>query len=354
MDSSYLNILTFLLTTLLYYWFKKDPTYATVSNQQAYEDFTKSNYMYLVIYLLLVMLVQFIVNASILSKNCGGNISENMGASGMFTFIPWTLIFGVMIVILVLYPGFKSAFSDVIGYYWISSSANELLVNLLINQDVEGSMANPGPSTDIDTSNASSSNTSSNASSNASSNKVPRSSEIELTDTNKGKNKGNDKGNDTVNQTVITSITPQGGLDNLYGGRQKGGQLAQEQIRKAADLILKICGNTSILINQMTTRNFAQYWSLLEPLKKPQYQGSRGDDIRDQLFNLVVKKDNIGEIMWYIYTGLLLTSVVQLKITTRGCSMNPKTMEENYKKFRAKEDALQKQNAATANTTYTL
>ena len=45
--------------------------------------------------------------------------------------------------------------------------------------------------------------------------------------------------------------------------------------------------------------------------------------------------------MWYIYTGLLLTSLLQLKITTRGCVSNPKTMEENYQKFK---DAEQKSN----------
>ena len=45
--------------------------------------------------------------------------------------------------------------------------------------------------------------------------------------------------------------------------------------------------------------------------------------------------------MWYIYTGLLLTSLLQLKITTRGCVSNPKTMEENYQKF---NDAEQKSN----------
>jgi hypothetical protein len=69
---------------------------------------------------------------------------------------------------------------------------------------------------------------------------------------------------------------------------------------------------------------------------------------------LVVKKDNIGEMLWYIYTGLLLTSIVQLKITTRGCTMNPKTMEENYAKFKKQEATVNQQNATTKNTVYTL
>jgi hypothetical protein len=297
MDSSYLNIFTFLLTTLFYYMLLKPSLdYTIISNNDLYKGYITKNYLYLAVYLLLVMVVQFIVNASILSKKCGGNIGENMGAAGLFTFIPWTLIFGVMIVILILYPGFKSAFSDVIGYYWVANRANEILVQLLINEDVEAALPNA---------------------------------------------------------PAAVSQPPRGG-DNILVGGQKGGNPTKEQIQKAADLILKICGNTSILINQITPRNFTQYWSLLDPLKKPAYAGAGGDAIKIELFDLVVKKDNIGEMLWYIYTGLLLTSIVQLKITTRGCAMNTKTMEENYAKFKKQEDAVNKQNAATKNTVYTL
>ena len=64
------------------------------------------------IYLLLVIIIQFIVNATIITSSCGGNITDNLGAAGVFTFIPWTLIFGAIILALNVYPGFKTAFSD--------------------------------------------------------------------------------------------------------------------------------------------------------------------------------------------------------------------------------------------------
>ena len=299
MDNSYLNIITFLLTTLFYYMILKPPLdYKIVSNGDLYKEYTTRNYICLAIYLLLVMVVQFIVNASIITQNCGGSISENMGAAGMLTFIPYTLIFGVMVVILVVYPGFKSAFSDVIGYYWISNQANDLLVELLVQQDVEDSLA-------------------------------------------KDASQGVMVGGKTTSQ--------KGGTD-------------KQAIRAVADLILKICGNTSVLINQMTPRNFVQYWSLLNPLKKPEFQmntngtekSDRATEIKTALFTLVDKKDSIGETLWYVYTGLLLTSIVQLKITTRGCNINPKTMEENYAKFQKQQEAIQAQNATTTGTTYTV
>jgi hypothetical protein len=278
--------------------------YKTVSNGELYKNYTTSNYVSLAVYLLLVMVVQFIVNSSIIAQKCGGSISENMGAAGIFTFIPWTLIFGVTIIILVIYPGFKSAFSDVIGYYWISNQANDLLVELLMQQNVEDSLA---------------------------------------------------KGT-----TPAAAATPAAAPEaNTVGGKntsQKGGD-DKQAIREVADLILKLCGNTSILINQMTPRNFEPYWSLLTPLKKPKYQNDSAAEtqtLKKQLFDLTVTRDNIGETLWYVYTGLLLTSIVQLKITTRGCASNPKTMEENYAKFQQQEAAIKAQNATTTGTTYTI
>jgi hypothetical protein len=306
MDNSYLNIITFLLTTLFYYMILKPPLdYKTVSNMESYKDYTSKNYVSLAVYLLLVMVIQFIVNASIIAQKCGGSISENMGAAGIFTFIPWTLIFGVTIIILILYPGFKSAFSDVIGYFWISNQANELLVELLMQQDVEDSLA---------------------------------------------------KGVSPSTPTPTPTPTPQAALVGGKKPSQNGGD-DKQAVREVADLILKLCGNTSILINQITPRNFEPYWSLLTPLKKPKYQNDNAAEtqtIKKQLFDLTVTRDNVGETLWYVYTGLLLTSIVQLKITTRGCAMNPKTMEENYAKFQKQQEEIKAQNATTTDTTYTI
>ena len=320
MDNSYLNIFTFLLTTLFYYMILKPKLdYKTVSNGELYKSYTTQNYVSLAVYLLLVMVVQFIVNASIITQNCGGSISENMGAAGMFTFIPWTFIFGVTIVILVIYPGFKSAFSDVIGYYWISNQANDLLVELLVQQNVEDSLAKgttPAATSAI-TDSPDMSPT------------APRMSPSQV----------------AALGSAPSKDTPQKGGDD------------KQAIREVADLILKLCGNTSILINQMTPRNFDPYWSLLTPLKKPKYQNDTAAEtqtLKKQLFDLTVTRDNIGETLWYVYTGLLLTSIVQLKITTRGCASNPKTMEENYAKFQKQEEAIQAQNATTTGTTYTV
>lgn len=280
MANSYLNIVTFLLTTLFYYMALKPALpYNLYNNQQEYKNYISNNYMYLAIYVLLVIMIQFIVNSSIIASDCGGNITENMGAAGVLTFLPWILIFGVIVIILTVYPGFKSAFSDVVGYYYVSSSANKLLTELLINKDIEKKL------------------------------------------------------------TEDTNMTPEKKL----------------ALETAADAIIKICGNTSILINQIVPNNFNEYWGILTPLMKDKYKidSPEAEKMKNDLFEVVVTRDNVGEAMWYIYTGLLLTSIVQLKITTRGCTSNPKTMEANYQKFLEKEQKA-KEEKEKASTTYTI
>jgi hypothetical protein len=192
--------------------------------------------MYVIFYVSLVIIIQIIVNASLISSKCGGQITENMRTAGIITFLPWVLIFGVLVLVLALFPGFKSAFSDVIGYYYVSKPATKLLNELFIDTNEE-------PPDD---------------------------------------------------------------------------QLA------IADTIVKICGNASIIINQIVPGNFDQYWSILTPLMKDKYkyEGPETDKMKNDLFDLSVTRDNIGESIWYIYTGLLLTLVVQFKINNYNCQDN--------------------------------
>ena len=143
MAGTYLNIISFVITTIFYYVsLKPQVDSSTYSNKtsQAYIDYKGNQYLYLGVYFLLVMVVQFVVNTSIITSNCGGNISDNIGFAGFITFIPWTLIFGVIMLVLIVYPGFKSAFSDVIGYFYVSSSANKIITELLVNKDLENSL----------------------------------------------------------------------------------------------------------------------------------------------------------------------------------------------------------------------
>lgn len=282
MSASYVNIVMFIITTIVYYLkIKPQLTLEIVNNQEEYKKYTSSGYVSLAIFVLLVVVSQFLLNVSSITSKCGGSISENIGPAGLLTFFPWLFIFGVLIMILTLYPGFKSAFSDVIGYFYVSSSANKIITELLIDKDIQ----------------------------------------------------------DKLNS------------DNTVTPAQKNA------MQDAAQAIIKICGNSAILINQIVPVNFDKYWDILKPLMKEKYQNTSSPeslDIKSKLFELVVTRDNVGEAMWFLYTGLLVTSLVQLNISNRGCVSSPATMEKNYQNFLNEQQQAQQQREQSTSQVYTI
>ena len=261
MSSSVVNIGFFVITTIVYYLKIKPTLSLDINNDPAlFKQYTSDGSTSLAIFLLLVIMSQFLLNVASITTTCGGNISDNIGPAGLLTFFPWFLIFGALIMVLTVYPGFKSAFSDVIGYFYVSGSATAILAELLVDKDVQ----------------------------------------------------------DKLN--ADSTSTPE----------------QKSAMQDAAEAIIKICGNSSILINQIVPLNFEKYWEILKPLMKAPFQNSESavtQSMKKKLFELVVTRDNIGEAMWFIYTGFLITSLVQLNISTRGCVSSPAAMEKNYQDF---------------------
>jgi hypothetical protein len=270
-------MLVFLIITLVYYLKKPSISLDDVSDPTKMETYASSAYKFLGLYFLMVVAFQWAMNVGVIASACGGSVSENIGAAGLYTVIPWTLIFGIVIITIVVFPGFKSAFADVFGYYYVSSSANTLLTELLVDKDVDQSI---------------------------------------------------DKG-DAANK--------------------KG-------LQDAADMIVKICGNMSILINQIVPTNFDSYWDILDPLMKPKYQHNSvaALPLKKELFDLVVTRDSVGETMWYVYTGVLLSLIVQMKLATRTCSISPATMEKNYQTYLDEEEKKNAEIQRATATTYTI
>ena len=250
---------------------KPQLTLNDLSTDDAKSIFYMKNMKSLAFYLGVVVVSQFLLNIGYLMGKCGNSLDKNISVAAIFTFIPWILIFGVMLAVLIIFPGFKSAFSDVIGYYVVSGGANDIFGQILLGTDL----------------------------------------------------------NEMIEQT--TDITK------------------KSELTKAAEAIIKICGNKSILINQINPDNFLQIWDTLKPLMTPgSYQNT---EIQQKLLNLVVLKDNIGEALWYIYTAILISSIVYYNLATRGCVKNIDQIKADHDKYiQAQEDADKQEK--TNSTTY--
>jgi hypothetical protein len=279
MDSSFISLFIFIIITILYYYFLKPKMNITIFDDttgKEYSTYSSKTYISLLVYFLIILLSQIGINTSIIINKCGGSITENFGAAFLMTLIPWVFIFGGIIAILIMFPGFKSAFSNVVGYYVVAGSANNILSELLNNNE--------------------------------------------------------------INKTIDENIA---------------GELNQNQnLKAAADAIIKMIGNMSILINQIVPGNFSEYWSMLTPLMKPQYQVNPGQ-IKQDLLNVVVLRDNIGEALWYTYTAILLISITQYNIATRGCSKNIATMQEMKNQYLDAQTQVKEQNDKAKSVTYT-
>jgi len=290
MDTSYISVFIFLITTILFYLvLKPKMKVETLNDAVLMGKYSSSKYMGLGIYLLLVIVTQFAINAYYVINTCGGSSTTNIGYAFIVTFIPWIFIFGILMAVLIIFPGIKSAFSNVVGYFIVASSANGVLTELLVNTDVNRSIKDD------------------------------------------------------------PSLSPE----------------QKSSYQTAADAIIKLCGNMSILINQIVPENFNKIWtSILTPLMKDQYQPTMSNGVstenpsalglKQKLLDVVVLRDNIGEGMWFLYTAILLTSIVQYKITSRGCVQNLQDIQQNQQDYLKQQEVKTAANAKAKDMVYTL
>lgn len=276
-------LISFLLITAVYFsWLKPMNKYKSHLVAGTLDEYNTKNYTNTLIYFIVLFVIQICVAWSVVSAT-GCDIVKDKGrvVGEVFksTALPWLFIFGFSLVVVLLKPNFKSVFSNVYGYFAVSAKANSLLTELLKNekQVKEVSAAAAGAS--------------------------------------------------NTDQTTI---------------------------QNTADAILKICGDTGILINQMTPINFIEYMKILQPLMKTEYGtavlnfdaikstdpdkvfqynnagklNAKGetmggfqdpDNIFYKLFEVVERRDSIGEYAWYIYTALFVIAIVSYNIAMIPC-----------------------------------
>jgi hypothetical protein len=111
----------------------------------------------------------------------------------------------------------------------------------------------------------------------------------------------------------------------------------------------------SILINQIVPGNFLKYWNILTPLMKPKYENELDllKEKQQDLLNIVVTRDNIGEAFWFIYTAILLISIVQYNIVSRPCITSNATKQKKYQQYVSEQEAQDKAKEKTK-TTYNI
>jgi len=271
---------TLILYILYFMYLKPVIDLATIEDTDKYKNAIKSTYATTAILFACIIVIQVGFNSMGYQSKCDGGFVANFGKVFGATFIPWFAIMGSVMISLLVFPGFKGAFSNVLGYYAVANSANEILVSLLGSSDTNSQIDD-----------------------------IP------------------DNGSDTK---------------------------TKEQLAAAAGAIVKIVGNTSLLVNQITPSNFVEFWKTITPLIKPELQDpGKHRELKGKLLENVVLKDNIGEACWYVYTMILLVTVVKSNIADLPCGTSVAAIHKRMDEYTKKQDAIDAQNKKKESVTYT-
>lgn len=107
-----------------------------------FEVLTKEKYKSLVfkIYIATILFSQFLLNINLTRDICG---EANTFIAFIYTFIPWTIIFGIIVLFLTVFPGWLAPFSNTFGYFLIRMYGLNKKFEAVVLQPTTGI---PGPS----------------------------------------------------------------------------------------------------------------------------------------------------------------------------------------------------------------
>ena len=267
MDTTFLSLLFFIICTIVYFRLIKNKTIDEVNGLKT------NKYLFTIAYFIIVIILQWITSVIYIITTCGGDVLANFGYAASITLVRWFFIFGPMMFMIMFFPGLKSAFSNVIGYYWVARHANKILSHLLIDTDISDNLKQLSPE----------------------------------------------------NKTKLTHT---------------------------AELILKICSDKSILINQITPSNFDKMWKMLLDLSNGANSEELNASLKSQLLNIAILKDNIGEALWYVYTAILTISSVSYQLTTRSCITSIAAIRKSQDEYTAYKTTVDQQNAVASQKVY--
>lgn len=121
-------LIWFIVITILYIVIDYSGAKKLSSNGQ-------SSNVYMMIYALLIIVVEYIGNISLTNQLCGTN---QYGTALSVTIIPWVFIFGSILIMIKVFPGWLSPFSNTFGYAVALVAGLNGTLNDILKPDIKG------------------------------------------------------------------------------------------------------------------------------------------------------------------------------------------------------------------------
>ena len=102
-------------------------------------------------------------------------------------------------------------------------------------------------------------------------------------------------------------------------------------------LIQQVYEDSSTLINEINPENFDAF---IGRMQENNLLSKTSDEYIPKLYNLVMVKDNIAKLIWYILTGCLVISTSYNAMLSVECSRNPEKLQKIHSKFTKQQNNL--------------
>jgi hypothetical protein len=246
-----LSMLWFFIITTCYFLIKT--AMETKSSSEELKVASKNTYISNIVYILLVLISQYIININITKSLCG---SIQWKSAFLVTLIPWFLIFLTLCMLIIMNPGWLRPFSNTFGYGIVIMFG--------------------------------------------------------------------------IKKTFSKIFKPN--VNNV--GTTQDSRAIQESLAQ-------IYSNKTLLINEISTLNFNEFWNKMKPVMK---NDARDNSIlKQELFSKIVIKDNIASYIWYMLTGILVTSVGFNFLISQKCRSSLEDLKKKSKEYNYKNKERQKE-----------
>ena len=110
-------------------------------NLKDFETGTPVMKIIFIVYVLLLLFGNYLINTSVTTELCSG--TPQWGATFIATFLPWILIFGLINIILIIFPGWLVPFSNTLGYFVVTLFGLKDLFNntIIVPKSKSGSVS---------------------------------------------------------------------------------------------------------------------------------------------------------------------------------------------------------------------
>jgi len=134
-----------------------------------------------------------------------------------------------------------------------------------------------------------------------------------------------------LNDTMVDILKPQ----SKDQRRSEGEQLSSQ----AEEALEHIYADRSLLINEITSDNFDNFWNNMSGLFRKNV--SNNISLKSSLYSFVVLKEIVSEYIWYILAGMLITSVSFNYIAGTACNVSAAEMQARHEDYEKELKAAQ-------------